>query len=188
MVNGSYRIKRLYRKVQPPSLTSKLEQLALQAGLYLKMAPHYIKYAANYSTDPDENSVIPSMIIFYMLCALNGWYNSFIAVVPTQVLEDSITPLQYDVFVRVTLTAPIITMVGMCLRGKWAYFGAIMQLTGNLGVAGVLWTFIAAIGYTQYWGQGNFAGTWVLAAAVGAVVFCIRDLRRLFDRDRWEVQ
>lgn len=151
----------------------------------VRKVPAKVVRAADYATNPETKSVIPSLILFYVLCVFDGWYNAFVATVPTQVLEAPLNDWQYNAFVLVTLIAPLFTLVGMCLRKSWAYTGAIMQLAGNLGVAGVLWTFIAAIRATQYWGQGNFAGTWVLASAIGAVVFIVRDIRRLSDRDRW---
>jgi hypothetical protein len=163
----------------------RVRKLAHTARLQLKKVPGRVKFAADYTTNPDKNSVVPSLILFYVLCVWNGWYNTFVAIVPTQVLEEPLSELQYRVFVWVTFIAPQMTLLGMLLRGKWAWTGAWLQLAGNIGVAGVLWTFIAGVIDTQYWGQGNFAGTWVLASAVGAVVFAIRDVRRLLDKGRW---
>jgi len=153
--------------------------------LFVRLIPVYLKFALDYTTNPEIKSVVPSLILFYVLCIIDGWYNAFAVIAPTQVLQEPLTPGQYQLFVYVTLVAPALTLVGMCLRGTWTYTGAVMQLAGNIGVAGVLWTFIVAIANTQYWGQGNFAGTWVLASAIGSIVFVIRDVRRLADRGRW---
>lgn len=187
MVNGGSGIRKLYIRVRLKQAAVQLRNARQVALFHAKLAPQYIKFAADYSTDPQTRSIIPSLIIFYLLCIWNGWYNTFVVTLPTQTLEVPLSHIQYEVFVRITLVAPIFTLLGMCLRGKWAWTGAVMQLAGDLGVAGVLWTFIAAIFYTSWWGQGNFAGTWVLASAIGAIVFIIRDIRRLADRDRWEI-
>ena len=140
----------------------------------------------DFATDPEKDSIIPSLILFYILCFIDGWYNAFVVEVPTQVLENSLEPGQYRVFVWITMVAPLITLLGMTFRGGWGWTGAVMRLWGDIGVAGVLTTFIVAVGYTQYWGQGNFALTWVVASCVGSYVFIIRDIRRLLDSDRWE--
>jgi hypothetical protein len=166
----------------PYRFESRLREIPGQ----LKKVPGLIKFAVDYTTDPKQMSVVPSLIVFYVMCVWDGWYNAFVAVVPTQVLEESLTPLQYGVFVYITLISPCLTLTGMCLRGRLAWTGALMMLWGNVGVAGVLWTFITAVFYTQWWGQGNFATTWVIASALGSIVFVIRDIRRLLDNDRWE--
>lgn len=154
---------------------------------HVKKAPRYVRYAADYATDPEKNSVVPSLIVFYVLCFLDGYYNAFAAKVPTQALEQSLEHHQYRVFIWIVMVAPLLTLGGMALRGSWAWTGAIMQLCGDIGVAGIITTYLVAVGYTQFWGQGNFSTTWVVAAGIGSYVFIIRDIRRLTDNDRWEV-
>jgi hypothetical protein len=164
-------------------ITLRLKQIPSQ----IKKVPGLIKLAANYSTDPSQNSVVPSLIVFYVLCFWDGWYNTFVAIVPTQALELALpNEASYRLFVWVVLVAPLMTLLGMALRGTWAWTGAWMQLCGNIGVCGVLTTFITAVWYTSWWGQGNFSATWVIASAIGSGVFIIRDIRRLLDKERWE--
>src|SRR5882672_3187040 len=155
MVNGGKGIRRLARRIR---LDNALERIRL-ARAEVKQIPGKVKRIMDFVTDPKQNSVIPSLIIFYILCIINGWYNTFVAVVPTQVLEDSLTVGWYRVFVWVTFMAPIFTLGGMCLTGELAFTGAVMQLAGNIGVSGVIWTFVAAVWYTTWWGQGNFGTT-----------------------------
>lgn len=183
MVNGSNKIRKLLTRRRVKQVTDRIRRIPIEA----RKLPGLLRYVADYTTDPRQNSVVPSMVLFYVLCIWDGWYNSFAAVIPTQVLEANLNEVQYMVFVHVTMVAPTMSLIGMCLRGKWAWTGAIMQLAGNIGVSGVLWTFIVAVVYSSWWGVGNFAGTWVLASALGASLFVIRDIRRLADSDRWEV-
>lgn len=160
----------------------------------IKDLPHKIKKIprrtweiVDFATDPEIDSVVPSLIVFYVICAFDGWYNLFVVEVPTQVLEKSLNEWQYSLFLWMTLVSPAMTLAGIYIRGRFAWTGATLRLAGDIGVAGILWTFLTAIAYTQWWGQGNFAGAWVFASAVGAIVFCIRDVRRLIDKDRWVV-
>lgn len=169
------------------TIPQRLREARTTAWYHVKLAPSYVKFIFNYTTDPDEDSVVPSLILFYALCFIDGVYNAFTAKVPTQVLEQSLEHHQYRVFIWITMVAPLLTLLGIALRGGLAWTGAVMRLCGDVGVAGVLTTFIAAVAYTSYWGQGNFSATWVIASALGSYVFVIRDLRRLADRDRWEV-
>lgn len=169
-------------------LVERVREIRGTTWHYVKQAPRYIRFAVNYTTDPDVDSVVPSLILFYVLCLIDGIYNAFVAKVPTQVLEASLEHHQYRVFIWITMIAPLLTLGGLMLRGGWAWTGAVMRLCGDIGVAGVITTFITAVCYTQYWGQGNFSATWVIASALGSYVFVVRDIRRLLDRDRWEVQ
>lgn len=151
----------------------------------IRRVPKVIAHIIDYTTDPQRMSVVPSLVLFYVLCFINGFYNTFFAVVPVQILEETLAPFNYNVFTWITLIAPTMTLVGMSFRGVWAWTGAWFQLTGNIGVSLVLWTFIGAVFETHWWGKGTFATTWVLASAIGAIVFVIRDIRRIYDKTRW---
>lgn len=163
----------------------RIREIGRVARVRAKTAPAYIKFLGNYITDPKQASVIPSLILFYVLCAIDGAYNIFAAIVPTQTLEGVLSHKQYNIFIWITFIAPLLTLVGMTLRGKWAYTGAIMQLMGDIGVCGVLTTFIVAVMYTNWWGQGNFGTAWILASAIGSAIFIARDIRRIADSERW---
>lgn len=155
---------------------------------HVRHTPRYIRFIADYTTDPDQDSVVPSLILFYLLCFIDGFYNAFTAHVPTQVLEASMEHHQYRVFIWVTMIAPLLTLCGIALgyTRNWAWTGAVMRLWGDVGVAGVLTVFLTAVSYVQSWGTGNFSTTWVIASCIGSYVFSLRDMRRILDRNRWE--
>lgn len=132
-----------------------------------------------------KDSVVPNQILFYVMMVFNGLYNGLAVTVPSQVLEAPLTHGQYLFFVWMATIAPALTIMGKAFRGSWAHTGCMFQLVGDIGVCGACTTFCVAVGYTTWWGQGNFAGTFVLASAIGSSLFIARDILLLAERDRW---
>lgn len=132
-----------------------------------------------------KDTVVPNQILFYALMVLNGLYNSIVVDVPTQVLEKSLTDSQYLFFVWMATVAPLLTIIGKTFRRSWAQTGCVLQLIGDIGVCGACTTFVVAVGYTTWWGQGTFGTTFVFASAIGSCLFIARDVLLLFERGRW---
>jgi hypothetical protein len=132
-----------------------------------------------------KDTVVPNQILFYALMVVNGLYNSLAVDVPSQVLEESLTDHQYLFFVWMATIAPLLTIIGKTFKRSWAQTGCVLQLVGDIGVCGACTTFCVAVGYTQWWGQGNFATVFVFASALGSSLFIARDALLLAERGRW---
>jgi hypothetical protein len=143
------------------------------------------RWVAKFLQILDEEKIWPQQWLFYIMMILDGFYNMFAVSVPVQSIQDSLPGFTYTVFLIFCIGGPALSLFGKTLKGDWAFTGMLAQLTGDTAVWGVCTIYVAATFYTTWYGQGNFAGAFVMASAIGSFFFIIRGLRRIAQRDRW---
>lgn len=133
----------------------------------------------------DEEKIWFHTWLFYTAMIFIGLYNLIFVTKVPEIMADSLPPTAYTIFLFFCAFGPMASLIGHSLNGQWAYTGRLMQLTGDIAACGVCTIYASAVFYTQFWGQGNIAGGFVMAFAFESFFFIIRGIRRIIKRDEW---
>lgn len=135
----------------------------------------------------DLEGVVIFQCLVYFGFALDGFYNLFFTVAPTTAVAGVITAPYYYIWLSMLWLGPIVCMVGKRCRGRNAYAGAILELSGDFATLGGLGAFVWAQAQNLYWGQGNITLLPVSCLVACVVLLVVRDVRRLMQIE-WVVR
>lgn len=127
----------------------------------------------------DTETVSLFQTLFYTLLISAGVYGLLIAGEVPQIVEETMSPTYYTLWLILNVLGPLACLIGKRLKGEYAYAGYILQLAGDVGAAAAIGTYVAATLATSWWGKGIYALFIVLMGLLGTILFIARDIRRL---------
>lgn len=137
----------------------------------------------------DHELVWIFQLTYDIIFILAGLYLGLIAYGPPQNVEPVMGPLFYQAWVWLNVVCPVMTQLGRYLTGSAARVqpdhpnssvgGATLQLTGDLGIWGIVLIYLACVFQTTSWGQAVYAVFFVGMGVPGGFLFTFRSARRI---------
>lgn len=132
----------------------------------------------------DSEGVRMYQNFFYYILALAGAYCLVIAQGPPSSVSAAWGHGYFIAWCVMGMFSPIISILGSKMKGQQAYTGMILQLTGDLGTAITLGSFVLAVFLTFDWGQSTYATFSVFSAFLCTILFIVRDIRRMIQVEK----